>query len=587
MFSEDENAMIDLLLGCGQDHLFQDWPAPGEKDDDKKRFLAQARVCDQGYPGGIAAYVKNAKKLLRDSKEGVNPFDGWTPSVPAGVVVEYGDETHVALEKVGMEEIGDAAFVLVAGGLGERLGYSGIKVELPCERATDATYLQLYVHSILALQARAGEGKEIPLAIMTSDDTQAKTLDLLERNAFFGASPEQVTLIKQEKVPCLTNNDAHLALAKDDAYALQTKPHGHGDVHALLHTSGLLKKWAAAGKKWIVFFQDTNSLVFRVVPGALGVSKEKGFQFNSLCVPRKAKEAIGAIAELAHTDGRKMTVNVEYNQLDPLLRATINPDGDVNDEKGGSPFPGNINQLIVSLPEYKAQLEKTGGQIEEFVNPKYADDTKTKFKSPTRLECMMQDYPKALDASAKVGFTVFDNWVGYSPVKNSPADGVGKFKGGNPTHTATSGEMELYGCGARVLALAGAKVAESVDFAANDIVVPAGPRVVLHPSFACTFDEMKRKVAGGDKIKILSPESVLVVEGEGVVLEDLTLDGALVVKACAGAKVTVKGLKVSNKGWTYTPASGGDEIDALRGFVVQKNETETLVFDKPGEYVVP
>jgi UDP-sugar pyrophosphorylase len=281
-----------------------------------------------------------------------------------------------------------------------------------------------------------------------------------------------------------------------------------------------------------------------------------------------------------------MTVNVEYNQLDPLLRATINPDGDVNDEKGGSPFPGNINQLIVSLSEYKAQLEKTGGQIEEFVNPKYADDTKTVFKSPTRLECMMQDYPKALDASARVGFTVFDNWVGYSPVKNSPADGVGKFKGGNPTHTATSGEMELYGCGARVLALAGAEVAPAEDFAANDIVVPAGPRVVLHPSLACTFDEMKRRVAGGDKVKITSSSSVLVVEGE-VTLEDLELDGALVVKACAGAKVTIKGLKVRNKGWTYAPASGGDEVDALRGFVVQKNETETLVFDQPGEYVVP
>ena len=40
-----------------------------------------------------------------------------------------------------------------------------------------------------------------------------------------------------------------------------------------------------------------------------------------------AKEAIGAITELTHTDGRKMTVNVEYNQLDPLLRATINKDG--------------------------------------------------------------------------------------------------------------------------------------------------------------------------------------------------------------------------------------------------------------------
>jgi hypothetical protein len=42
-----------------------------------------------------------------------------------------------------------------------------------------------------------------------------------------------------------------------------------------------------------------------------------------------------------------MVINVEYNQLDPLLRASGYPDGDVNSETGFSPFPGNINQVII------------------------------------------------------------------------------------------------------------------------------------------------------------------------------------------------------------------------------------------------
>lgn len=42
---------------------------------------------------------------------------------------------------------------------------------------------------------------------------------------------------------------------------------------------------------------------------------------------------------------RTMVINVEYNQLDPLLRATGHPDGDVNCETGYSPYPGNINQV--------------------------------------------------------------------------------------------------------------------------------------------------------------------------------------------------------------------------------------------------
>ena len=36
-----------------------------------------------------------------------------------------------------------AAFVLVAGGLGERLGYSGIKVKLPVDSARSASFLQV------------------------------------------------------------------------------------------------------------------------------------------------------------------------------------------------------------------------------------------------------------------------------------------------------------------------------------------------------------------------------------------------------------------------------------------------------------
>lgn len=82
----------------------------------------------------------------------------------------------------------------------------------------------------------------------------------------------------------------------------------------------------------------------------------------------------------------------------------------------------------------------TGGVIGEFVNPKYADASRTTFKSSTRLECMMQDYPKALPASAKVGFTVINQvWAAYSPVKNSPADARAKAGGGTPSHSATSG----------------------------------------------------------------------------------------------------------------------------------------------------
>ena len=102
-------------------------------------------------------------------------------------------------------------------------------------------------------------------------------------------------------------------------------------------------------------------------------------------MPRVAGEAVGAIAALKsdNPDKNSITINVEYNQLDPLLKATVNPDGDVGDSQGMSPYPGNINAILIELGSYREVLSRSGGQIPEFVNPKYSDETRSAFKKPT------------------------------------------------------------------------------------------------------------------------------------------------------------------------------------------------------------
>jgi len=70
--------------------------------------------------------------------------------------------------------------------------------------------------------------------------------------------------------------------------------------------------------------------------------------------------------------------------------------GDEADESGFSPYPGNVNTLVLQLVPYAAALAATGGSMPEFVNPKYKDASKRSFKKPTRLECMMQELPKLL-----------------------------------------------------------------------------------------------------------------------------------------------------------------------------------------------
>ena len=167
-------------------------------------------------------------------------------------------------------------------------------------------------------------------------------------------------------MPAIADNDGRLAL--QGKYKLILKPHGHGDIHMLLYSTGLAAKLKNQGIEHLLFIQDTNGQVFNAMPAALGVSVEKGFDFNSIAVNRIPGEAVGGLAKLVKGK-TELTLNVEYNQLDPLLRATVSPEGDVPNEQGFSMFPGNINVLVIRMASYVKILERTRGIIAEFVNP--------------------------------------------------------------------------------------------------------------------------------------------------------------------------------------------------------------------------
>ena len=591
---QNPSEILKSLDAIGQAHLSAGWNADTSAAD-KDRFFTQVKKLETAYPGGVKAYVENGRKLLADAKSGVNPLEGWTPGFPDGESLPFNSPEFVAKEALGLKELDGCSFVLVAGGLGERLGFSGIKVALPWQITSGETYLELYIRSILAMQsaASAAKGKPVtlPLAIMVSDDTASRTDELLKANGNYGMAPGQITLLKQEKVPCLSDNEARLALDPKDPYQILTKPHGHGDVHFLLHDSGTLSKWSASGVRWVYFFQDTNALAFKVLPATLGVSVEKKLQVNSVCVSRTAGESIGGLMRLTHKDGRGQTINVEYNQIDALLKATVSPEGDVADAATGySPYPGSINQLLFALKPYAAMLKKTGGTMPEFVNPKYTDKTKTAFKSPTRLECMMQDYPKSLDASAAVGYTIVTGTTTFSPVKTNLADARVKSKEGMPTYSAASGEADAYISTSEMLMAAGVVMPPAPTVAMSGVKVALGARVVIDPSFGVGVEAWKAKLPTPSAIK-MSNRSTLLLKGDlsGLTIEDLDLDGTLVVTCVPGAKVTLKKVRVSNSGWSFVSlgwSGKAEEALMIRGYQLSQSAQRELNFEKPGEYVL-
>ncbi len=94
--------------------------------------------------------------MLDDSKNSISPWDQYTPHVPDGCTIEVGSSEFEEMEAKGINELDKICFVLIAGGLGERLGYSQIKISLPISIIPDDySYLRYYCKYVQAFQDRA------------------------------------------------------------------------------------------------------------------------------------------------------------------------------------------------------------------------------------------------------------------------------------------------------------------------------------------------------------------------------------------------------------------------------------------------
>ncbi|MFA5256353.1 MAG: UTP--glucose-1-phosphate uridylyltransferase, partial [Candidatus Omnitrophota bacterium] len=582
--------VVRILLEIGQGHLFAKWDAPGANDDLKRAFLDQIVDIHNQYSGGLAKYYADAKTNLDIWKKKENSFKGRIPKKADGIditSIEKDGEFH-RLERSGLRSGNKLSFVLVAGGLGQRLGFKGIKVNIPISLAMIQSYLETYVRNISEIQKKSnainGTRDSIPLVIMTSGETHELTLKALEEQDYFsryGMAKEQFIVIQQPPIPSIMDADGNFGLKGNDPYKLQTSPHGHGDIHMLLARRGLIKKWVTEGRTHTVFMQDTQVQLFNVILAALGVSLENKLDFNMLTATRPAGEKTGAIVKLEDPKTGKYTVqNVEYNLLDALLKSA-GLGGDTADETGSSPFPGNLNILIARNEPYAQIPDLDKGIMPEMINPK--------FPNPARPETLMQDLAIFMDPK-HVSYTNFPKEYCFSPAKNSLEEGR-KVQAGTKGNadTVSTAEGHYYWSNRKKLRIAGMHIGEPGNADSHGINYRKGALIVLTPDFALTLDDVISKVKGG----AISDDSALIIDGEDVRINNINLDGALVIKTAPGVKLTINRLDVKNAGWhivNLTEAQMTDETipqhERMRGYRLVRKEGLVIDISKAGEYVI-
>jgi UDP-sugar pyrophosphorylase len=172
----------------------------------------------------------------------------------------------------------------------------------------------------------------------------------------------------------------------------------------------------------------------------------------------------------------------------------------------------------------------------------------------------------------------------FSPVKNATSDGIALQSNGTHPGVAATGEADQSGAFRQILRSIGCHVAEGDNVQFRGINVISGPDIVLHPSFAVCSTECRQKITDPTAVKI-SGTSSLVVKGEGLTIESLDLDGALVIECEPGATGIIRNLVVRNEGWVKVPVSEDAEVDEvirMRGYFMNKIETRRIVFKKDG-----
>ena len=181
--SKKQALLSQLREDLGQEHLFAMAAAngSGKLSAEEQSLVDQLIRHDESYDGGWRVCGKGeAAKVARSC----NPLEGWIPSVPEGLMM-HRDDRFRAAERAGLQSACGLCFVLVAGGRERLVQWHPGR---PARRNRDFFLLEVYAKSILGRQMifdKFGVWKNLPLAIMTSDDTHDSTRGMLQKNGYF------------------------------------------------------------------------------------------------------------------------------------------------------------------------------------------------------------------------------------------------------------------------------------------------------------------------------------------------------------------------------------------------------------------
>ena len=292
----------DDLARCGQGHLLAFWAELGPSE--RAHLLAQIGDLDLArIPAWVETLVKNPPEAPIFPQD-FEPAQSYSPQPRTEAERgKYAEAVRVGRELI---SAGKVAGFVVAGGQGTRLGFDGPKGNYRISPIRNKTLFQVFAETIGAVSQRYGA--VCPWYIMTSPLNHAATVEIFEKNEFYGLGRENVVIFQQGTLPNF-GFDGGILLA--DKASIACSPDGHGGSIRALQRSGALADMSRRGVEYLSYWQVDNPLVNLFDPLFIGLHTLDGAQMSSKAVVKNApKERVG---NFCLVDG-KVTV-IEYSDL--------------------------------------------------------------------------------------------------------------------------------------------------------------------------------------------------------------------------------------------------------------------------------
>lgn len=256
---------------------------------------------------------------LCQKKETLNPRGEIAPigvmQLPE-IAAKREEYTQIGLDAIRAGKVGA---VLLAGGMGTRLGSDAPKGVYNIGLTRDVFIFQRLIENLLDVVHQAGAW--IPLYVMTSDKNHETTTAFFKEKKYFGYNADYVTFFMQDMAPACDYEGKVYMEARNK---ISTSPNGNGGWFLSMMKWGIVDQIHKAGVEWLNVFAVDNVLQRIADPCFVGATIATDSAVGAKVVKKTAPdEKVGA---MCLEDGKPSIV--EYYDMTEELMAAKDENGE-------------------------------------------------------------------------------------------------------------------------------------------------------------------------------------------------------------------------------------------------------------------